>query len=132
MTARIANRAMLVETAIGDLTRLVTIQDPHPTDTNGNPIELQDAVGQPIKGWHDVAKVHAHIRPMSGREIFRAQEKFAEARTAIAMRYLPGLTAQMRIVDDEEGTIYHIVDVQDLDGRRIEHVAFCTSGVIDG
>lgn len=60
----------------------------------------QNEYGEEAKGpieWDDVLTVRAGIYPMSGREFFAAETVNSEVTHKINMRYLPGITPDMRI-----------------------------------
>jgi SPP1 family predicted phage head-tail adaptor len=106
----------------GLLRHLVTIQQlPADPDTN-------DA-GQPVINWTDVATVPASVSPLSGRELFAAQQVNVEATTEIRIRYLEGVDTRMRITF--EGLHYNILQILDPDFRHIELRMTCTSGTKD-
>ncbi|MFN9476363.1 phage head closure protein [Acidovorax sp.] len=73
----------------GSLNRRITIQQP---------AEVQDALGQPIPGWVDVASVWADIRMKSGLEAIKAGAPVSTVQASIRIRYREGVTAGMRVV----------------------------------
>lgn len=70
------------------------------------------------------------IEPLRGRELFAAQEHFAEVTTRIRIRYRDDVTAEMRVVHG--GVDYAIGAVIDPELRHRELELMCASGVTDG
>lgn len=105
----------------GKLRHLVQVQDY---------TDKQDTAGQPIKTWFKFADVHAEILPLSGRELFTAQEVFSEATVQINMRYLKGLRPTMRIVYGD--LVYNILSAVDVQMLHVKHECLCEAGLIDG
>lgn len=103
----------------GKLNQRVTLQAP----ATG-----QDAYGQPLTGWTDVATVWASIADMSGREYIAAAGVQASVQTKIMIRYRTGVVAKMRVL--------HGADVYDIDAvlnqDRISQVLMCIRGVTNG
>lgn len=57
----------------------------------------QDALGQVVAGWTDIATVWARIRPAKGREYSAAGAQQALAEFEVDIRYRTGLTTAMRL-----------------------------------
>lgn len=60
--------------------------------------EAQDAAGQPVLTWADIATVWASIDAISGREYFASQANQAELQVRIRIRLRDGIKANMRVV----------------------------------
>jgi SPP1 family predicted phage head-tail adaptor len=90
----------------GDLDRRITIE---------RPAAAQNGFGEDVPSWAEVATVWASKRDLTGAEYFRAASINAEITTRFRLRYLAGLTADMRIVIGSE--IYVIASIAEL-GRR--------------
>ncbi len=73
----------------GRLRHRVTIQQP---------TEAGAAAGNVTKTWSTYKETWAEIEPLSGREFFEGAALDREITARIRMRYLSGLTADMRIV----------------------------------
>lgn len=58
--------------------------------------ETRNAIGEKVPTWSTFDTVRAGIRPLSGRELDAARQRFAEASHEVELRYLPGLTPKMR------------------------------------
>lgn len=58
----------------------------------------QDALGQPVQTWTDVATVWANIKHASGIESIKADALTSTVRASIQIRYKTGLTSGMRVV----------------------------------
>lgn len=72
----------------GALNSRVTIQSPTAT---------QDAAGQPIPTWADVATVWANVRHLSGTESIKADAESSTVKASIRIRKRPGIDASMRV-----------------------------------
>ena len=66
-------------------------------------------LGAPLhnKVWKDVATVWASVEAVSGREFFASQQVQSEVTHKVTIRFLPGVTADMRIVHG--GRVFGIV-----------------------
>lgn len=74
------------------------------------PVSLVDAFGSPYIAWHPVADVSASIEPLRGREFWEAAQVQAEATVRITIRYMKGITSEMRILYlfDEKKSVYEL------------------------
>lgn len=81
----------------GQLNRRISLQ----MRTNG-----QDALGQPVQMWTEIAQVWADIRHQTGMEAIRADAQISTVRASIRVRYRSGLAAGMRVVHGS--TVYAI------------------------
>lgn len=99
----------------GDLNREILLQSPNAG---------QDQFGQPVTTWTDFATVRAAINDASGRQFASAQAEQNAVYTAITIRYLPGVTASMRVV--------HGTDVYDIEAvlgqDRVALTLMCVRG----
>jgi SPP1 family predicted phage head-tail adaptor len=73
----------------GRLDRRVTIQRQEQT---------QDAYGQPVETWTDVATVWAEVRDITGKEFVSAQATQNAVQTKITIRHRAGIVPAMRAV----------------------------------
>lgn len=76
----------------------------------------RDAKGGEVVTWTTFATVQADVVPLRGREYLAVRQAQAELQVRVVMRYIPGVTPEMRLVHGT--TIYDIADVIDVDGRR--------------
>lgn len=82
----------------------------------------QDAIGQPVQTWTDVATLWADVRFLNGLETIKADAAVAVAKGSIRVRYRAGVTAGMRIL--EGSTAYDIRAVlPDTTGKRFLDLA---------
>ena len=104
----------------GTLTDQVSLQEPGTT---------QDAIGQPVPGWTEVASLWANIRYLSGIEAIRSDSPASIAKVSIQIRQRAGVTAAMRMVD-AQGVVFKIETVlPDMQHRdRINIVCEVVSG----
>jgi len=100
----------------------VTIQAPGTT---------QDANGEPVAGWTDVATVWAGVVDITGREYVAAGATQASAQTKITIRYMPGIVPAMRVVHGLATgsppvplTVYNVESVLGQDRKQL--VLMCT------
>jgi len=98
----------------GDLRHRVTIQQA---------VESQNDFGEVITTWQNYKTVWAAIKPLTGREYFASQQVNAEVSVQIQMRYIPGITPKMRIVEGSK--VYEIEAVMDVEGKRKELQLLC-------
>lgn len=75
---------------IGSLDRRLVIKALGPT---------QDALGQPVQSWADVASVWGNVRYASGAESTKADADTAIAKASVRIRYRADLTPAMRVHD---------------------------------
>ena len=74
--------------------------------------------------------IWASVEPLSGRELFAAQEFHNEVTTRIRIRYRDGVTAKMRVVF--ESVNYNILVIIDPELRHRELQLLCSSGLSNG
>lgn len=91
----------------GRLRRKITIQQQSIT---------QDAVGQPVDTWSDVASVWAGVEDISATETVRDGAFSAQVTTRVETRYRTGITAGMRITYDGR-TLEIVAPPIDSEGR---------------
>jgi SPP1 family predicted phage head-tail adaptor len=82
------------------------------------PTLTQNGYGEPVETWAEYAAVWAAREDLAGREAFLAQQVRAEITTRFRLRFLPGVTAHMRVRSD--GVLYSIASSADPDGSRRE------------
>lgn len=77
----------------------------------------QDALGQPVQTWSDVATVWANIKHTSGIEQIKAGAEMSTVKVSIQIRYKTGLNAGMRVAHGADN--YNIVAVlHDIGGKE--------------
>ena len=62
----------------------------------------QDAIGQPVQTWSDVATVWASLRYLNGVEAIKATADVSMAKVSVRIRYRADITPGMRVL---HGTI---------------------------
>ena len=78
----------------GRLRHVITIQAP-PDHT------VTDEFGEPSSEWTVFATAaRAGVEPLTGKEVQRFQQDHTETPIRVIMRYIPGVTAGMRVVFD--------------------------------
>ncbi|HEY9059339.1 MULTISPECIES: phage head closure protein [Pseudobacteroides] len=100
--------------SIGKLRHRITIQS-YST--------IKNSFGEEVKVWTDYAVVSASVEPMSGKELFTAQQLHAETTTQIILRYLGGLNTSMRVLFNNK--IYDILHVSNKEERNIAIYLLC-------
>jgi SPP1 family predicted phage head-tail adaptor len=104
--------------AAGKLDQRITLQAPGTTE---------DALGQPIAGWTDVATVWAEAAPMRSRELTAGGAASSQIEVVFRLRYRTGLDASMRVL--WRGVPYALVgDPVDVRGGRHTLELNCASG----
>lgn len=95
--------------------------------------ETKGAMGGTEKTWYDVFPgnaVRADIIHVSGSDRVAAGQNHSAVVARAFLRYMPGITAKMRLVDD--GVIYSITAVIDRTSKRRELELVLSQGVNDG
>ena len=106
----------------GQLRDVIAIQ----VRTNGD-----DAAGEPTLTWTTfAADVYAKVTDLSGREYVAAQAVTNAVTTTVIIRYLPGVTAAMRVLC--KGVTYNIQAVIEPENRRREMHLMCVRNVSNG
>jgi SPP1 family predicted phage head-tail adaptor len=77
----------------------------------------QDATGQPLNTWADVATVWAEVNDISGREYLAAGGVQNSAQTKITIRYRDGVVPSMRVLHGD--AVYNIEAVLGRDKRTL-------------
>ena len=89
-----------------------------------------DAAGEPVLTWTDVATVYAHVADMTGREYIAAQAVTNAVNTTIIIRYRAGITAAMRVLC--RGVTYNVQAVIEPENKRREMHLMCVRNVSNG
>lgn len=108
------------ETISGRLRKRVRIEQP---------VDTSDGAGGYIRSWNLVTTVWAEVEPFSnrGREIVVAEQVQSEVTHRIMIRYLSGVTADMRLVMD--GRALNIRTVININEKNEVLVLFAQEGV---
>lgn len=105
----------------GDLDQRVTLQQAVETRDSGGGVEVT---------WQNLTTnptVWAQVRPLSGREAYRARQVIATATHSVRIRNRSDVTPKMRVVHGSK--VLNIEAVQDPDTRHEETVLICTEAV---
>lgn len=78
--------------------------------------ESRNELGEPELAWSEVARPWASIKPLSGRELWMAQQVQADVTIAVRMRFRRGVDATMEL--DLGGRRLRIVAVLNLEERN--------------
>lgn len=103
----------------GDLNKPVTIEQPTPNSRN--------EFGEQSSEWSTFADVWASIEPLTGQELFQAQQVSARASIKFRIRWLNGLLPTMRIKFGNR--IFSIVSGLNLMEEGEEHLLMCQEAV---
>ena len=92
--------------------------------------ETQDSVNQPVKTWTTYVEMWGKVRPMRGRELFTAAQRWPEVDTVITLRGNPRtdlITEKMRasLTTRDRTKIFNILAVIDKDERGIQVDLIC-------
>lgn len=92
----------------------------------------RDSNNDDVKTYSTFATVFADIVTTGGRELFNAQQQFAEATAIIKTRYIAGVSERMRVYHAAESTYYDILSVRPDDKSRRESLTLiCRTGISD-
>lgn len=72
--------------------------------------------GEDVYSWVDVVSVACQVKPLAGREMQAAQQRWAESKYRIVQHYVPGMERAERgawFVDGE----YRYLDILDINDR---------------
>ncbi len=106
---------MLLDGAVraGSMNERVTIQ---------RRADVQDANGEMVPGWADVATLWASVVDITGREYISANSQSNSVQTKITIRHMEGISPTMRVI---HGT--NLYDIQAVLGQaRISLTLMCT------
>ena len=103
---------------IGKLRHRVTLQ---------RPVITKDNIGQEIEEWQDVATVWASVEPLSGKEYFSAKQVNSEVSAKITLRFLQGITPEVRVILDKH--TYNILAVINFGERNVYLQLLCSEKV---
>ena len=82
-----------------------------------------DSFGQPVETWATSSTVWGSVEPLRGREYFAAHQVHADATHAVRIRYLSGLTREMRFLFGSRQL--EILEVRNVDERGIYQDCIC-------
>jgi SPP1 family predicted phage head-tail adaptor len=85
-----------------------------------------NALGETVLTWSNSTSVWASVDGVSSREALTAGQQEVSITHKVRLRYLPGLTQQMRFA--WRGRTLEIVSLLE-HGNRSEHEAICTENV---
>jgi len=91
------------------------------------PAESQGSDGSVTRTWAPFATVWASVEPLLGREYFDAQREQADVSHRVRMRYLAGVTHNMRVVLGSR--VFEIESVLNAGERDRELVLMCRESV---
>jgi SPP1 family predicted phage head-tail adaptor len=94
-----------------------------------------DSYGQAVEDWADVFTVWARVRPLSGREIFYAQQVHAQTTHEVVCRYRGGIkpTGRFTVADGSDpARVLNIVGIADFESRRVELTISCVEPTPSG
>lgn len=77
----------------------------------------QDAIGQPVQTWSDVAKVWADIRHPSGLQAVKGDADVSLVKASIRIRKRAGIDAGMRVVRGAD--VYDIQAVLPVENGKV-------------
>lgn len=85
--------------------------------------ETQTQSGEITTSWGTLGTVWGSVNDISGKEVMQSDNDIADVSTRIRCRYLPGVTAECRIVAGRR--TFDIVHLNDIDGKRAEYEILC-------
>lgn len=93
-----------------------------------SPATGQDASGEPLSGWVDVATIWASLTDVTGREYIAAGGLQNNVQTKILIRYMDGVMPRMRVVHGV--SVYNIEAVLGQD--HLSLMLMCSRGLNNG
>lgn len=99
---------------IGKLRHLIIIEESIPS---------RDSFGAEVSEWIQFAKVWADVSPVSGREFASFKQINAEITTKITIRYIAGITTEMRILFGDR--VFEIDSVINPEEKNISLLLMC-------
>ena len=90
----------------------------------------EDALGQEVRSWVEIASVRAKVENLKGNEILAANAERAENVYKITIRYRPNIVEKMQIIYESQPL--DITNVSDIEGRKRELEIMCKAGLSDG
>ena len=102
---------------IGSLNRVKTSDFRHRVSIS-QPVETQDATGQPVVTWEDVrVDVPAKYRQLSGAEAMSGRELETREVGVFVVRYIKDLTTKMKVVHSDVS--YGITRINPVNGLDV-------------
>lgn len=98
-------------TSIGQMDHVISIMAPSGRNSDGS-----------TPPFSPFATSWASIRLLSGNELYKAQQIAQEVTHLVTMPYQPGITEQMKLTYQDQGTArnFEVKAVQDPDERKVE------------
>jgi SPP1 family predicted phage head-tail adaptor len=93
----------------------------------------QNSYGEEITNilqWNDFVTRYASVSPVTGREFYAAQQTNTKVSTKFTIRFIPGITAAMKVVYGVR--TFNIISVQDTDERHITITLICEEVFLNG
>lgn len=103
----------------GALRHRITIQEDKGATVN--------ALNERVEGWTTLTTRYGSVEPLTGRELWTAQQVQADITHKIRMRYYAGMKPTMRLVF--QGRIFNIGSIRNLEEKREELEIFCKEQV---
>lgn len=89
-----------------------------------------DEWNTPIQSWEDFATVWGAVEPLRGQERFLSQQRQASTDIRVVIRYLAGVTPEMRVKFGDR--ILAVKEIINPDERNKELHLMCEEGLKDG
>ena len=86
-------------------------------------VKSRNAVGEETYSWLTYATVWAAVEPLTGRELYEAQQISAEVTVRVRVRYLKSVSVEHRVLFDSRG--FNVNFVQNIEERNRELVLLC-------
>jgi SPP1 family predicted phage head-tail adaptor len=89
-------------------------------------------MGEVAWTWEEVTRMWAEIGPVSGREAITVQQVQSEINTTIWIRWRPGVTAKMRVVEVSNPSVQYDIEVPLANARRTGIKLMCVTRDAEG
>jgi SPP1 family predicted phage head-tail adaptor len=80
-------------------------------------VSIQASNGEEIRTWQPIANIHAEKTYFQGQEEYQAEQKQIVQPVKFRIRWRPGVTALLRLLDRSDNRFYEISAVAEI-GRR--------------
>lgn len=90
------------------------------------PTASKNSYGESVNSWSDVAQRWALIEPLTGRELWQAQQVQADVSHKVTVRNFPGIKSDWRVI--YKGRVFNVVFVQNPEERGRIVVLYCQEG----
>lgn len=96
----------------------------HPISIEFNLATAQDTLGGITESWQTYHRAWGKVVELGGRELEFARQKAPNSTHQVTMRFIPNVTADMRVRHDQR--LLNIENVTNVEDRNIELILLCS------